>query len=160
MDSRKAIQLNLDMADFVGMAYLQDLTDAELFHRPCDGGNHIAWQLGHLIVSEHELIEKVCPGTMPALPAGFAAKYTKATAASNKPADFDTKAALISAFRIQREGTLKNLAKQSDTDLDQLTGLDYAPTIGGLFSMMGSHWMMHGGQWPIIRRQLGRPPLF
>jgi hypothetical protein len=29
-----------------------------------------------------------------------------------------------------------------------------------VFSMQGSHWMMHAGQWAVLRRKLGRPPLF
>ena len=160
MDSRQAVQLNLDMAAYVGSAYLQDLTDADLLHRPCEGGNHIAWQLGHLIVSEHNLMEIVCPGTMPPLPTGFAERYAKETAASDNAAQFDSKEALLKAYETQRAATLKNLAKQSDSDLDRATGVDYAPTVGSMFSMMGSHWMMHGGQWAVIRRQLGRPPLF
>jgi hypothetical protein len=160
MDSRQAIQLNLDMSAYVASAYLADLTDADLLHRPCPGANHIAWQLGHLIVAEHDLIDKVCPGTMPALPAGFRERYTKETAGSESPSQFDTKADLMKAFETQRAGTLKNLSNQKDSDFDRDTGVDYAPTVGSMFSLQGSHWMMHGGQWAVIRRQLGRPPLF
>jgi hypothetical protein len=32
--------------------------------------------------------------------------------------------------------------------------------VGALFSVEGSHWLMHAGQWAVIRRQLGRKPLF
>ena len=34
------------------------------------------------------------------------------------------------------------------------------PTVASLFSLAGTHWVMHAGQWAIVRRQLGRPPLF
>jgi uncharacterized protein (DUF1330 family) len=32
----------------------------------------------------------------------------------------------------------------------------YAPTVAAAFSMLGSHWLMHAGQWVIVRRELGR----
>jgi hypothetical protein len=32
----------------------------------------------------------------------------------------------------------------------------YAPNMGALCNMMGSHWMMHAGQWVVVRRELGR----
>jgi hypothetical protein len=28
--------------------------------------------------------------------------------------------------------------------------------MGALCNMMGSHWMMHAGQWVVVRRELGR----
>lgn len=160
MNGREAIRLGLDMAEFVSLAYLQDLAPADLLHRPCPGANHIAWQLGHLIVAEHELIEKVCPGRMPALPAGFAGRYTKETCTSDNPADFHSSDEFLAAYRTQRAGTLSALNALTDADLDAASGVDYAPNVGGIFSMQGSHWLMHAGQWAVIRRQMGRPPLF
>ena len=54
----------------VGM-YLGDLSDADLLVRPVPGANHIAWQLGHLIVAEQHLLAAYLPGAQwPTLPAG------------------------------------------------------------------------------------------
>ena len=33
----------------------------------------------------------------------------------------------------------------------------HAPTLGALYLMQGGHWLMHCGQWVIVRRQLGKP---
>jgi len=38
--------------------------------------------------------------------------------------------------------------------------ITHAPTIGAMFSMHGTHYVMHAGQWAVVRRQLGRKPLF
>jgi hypothetical protein len=160
MDSSDAIKLGLDMAEYVSMAYLEDLTDADLMHRPCVGANHIAWQLGHLVSSEHQLVEMVKPGSMPPLPAGFAERFTKVTATSDDPSQFLPKADVLRVAREQRAGTLAALRTLNDADLERPSGVDYAPTVAGIFSLQGSHWMMHAGQWAIVRRQLGRPPLF
>lgn len=160
MNASHAIRLGLEMADFVCQAYLADLTDEQLMMRPCEGTNHINWQIGHLIRSEHELISMVAPGQMPALPAGFADRYAKETASLDDPKAFLTKDQLLAVFKEQRAATLAALEKQTDADLDKSTGVDYAPTVGSMFSMQGSHWLMHGGQWVIVRRKVGKPALF
>ena len=160
MNSREAIKLGIDCSSMVSLMYLDDLTDSELMQRPCAGCNHINWQVGHLIVSEQGMTEGVAPGSLPALPAGFAEKYTKETAATDDPAAFAPKAELLRVHKEQRAAMLAVLDKQSDADLEKPTGMDYAPTVGAMFSLHGSHWMMHAGQWAVVRRQLGRPPLF
>jgi uncharacterized damage-inducible protein DinB len=163
MDSRGAIQIGIQCSDQIVQGYLSDLTDAELLVRPVPGINHIAWQLGHLIASEHGMLSAAFPGSMPALPAGFAEKHSKETAASDNPADFLTKAKYLELMTEQRQAALASLAKQSDADLDLPSPesvRSYAPTMASLFSLIGSHWMMHVGQWAVIRRKLGRPPLF
>lgn len=160
MDSRQAIKLAIDTGEFVSMGYLSDLSDAELLHRPAAGCNHINWQLGHLIASEHKMIEGVAPGSMPPLPAGFAEKYTKETSGCNDPKALASKDELLALSKQQRAGTLAALEKMSDADLDKPTGVEYASTVAAMFSLQGGHWMMHAGQWAVVRRQLGRPPLF
>jgi len=160
MNAQQAIQIAIDAGQMIALGYLEDLTDKELFHRPAPGANHINWQLGHLIVSEHEMINTAKPGSMPPLPQGFAERYTKETAASDDPRQFLTKEQLLEAFRQQRVATLQALHSLSAEELDRPSGVPYAPTVAALFSMQGTHWVMHAGQWAVIRRQLGRKPLF
>lgn len=159
MDSRDAIKLNIEMAAMVCKSYLEDLTDEEMMQRPHAGCNHINWQVGHLIATEHSMIESVAPGSMPALPEGFADKYSKDTAGNNDAAAFAPKAELMSVAAEQRAGTMAKLAKATDADLiaeapEPMRG--FAPNVAAIYSMQGSHWMMHAGQWVILRRELGR----
>lgn len=163
MNAHDAIKLSIDSAKFITLEYLADLSDEDMLQRPHPECNHIKWQMGHLISSEHQMIDAVCPGSMPALPEGFAERYTKEAATSDQPDAFDSKADLRKLLEDQREGTLAALATLSDEDLSKpapeaMQG--YAPTVADVFSLQGGHWMMHAGQWAIIRRQLGRPPLF
>jgi hypothetical protein len=157
MDSRAAIKMAIDMGDRVAMSYLNDLSDEDLMRRPHPSCNHLNWQIGHLISSENQLNSKAFPGAVPALPAGFAEKYTKETAGKDDPSAFARKAQLMEAFQQQRAATLALLDKQSDQDLDKPTGVSFVPTVGALLSLHGSHWLMHAGQWVIVRRQLGKP---
>jgi hypothetical protein len=160
MNVREAIKLSINCGDAVSMGYLSDLTDQELLHRPCKGCNHINWQLGHLIASENDMVNQSRPGSMPPLPAGFAEKYTNDTATLDDPQKFCTKAELMAAYKQQRAAALAELEKISDAQFDDPSGLDYAPTVGAVMSMLGSHALMHAGQWAVVRRQLGRKPLF
>ena len=163
MDTKTAIKTALDTANMICTSYLGDLTDEEMMHRPAPGCNHIKWQVGHLIASEHDMINQCYPGSMPELPAGFAEKYNKETSKSDDASAFDSKEDLMKLYETQRAGTLNLLGKIADEDLSK-EGPEairsYAPTFGAAFLMQDAHWMMHAGQWAVIRRQLGREPLF
>ena len=157
MQVRDAIKIGIDAAEMVTKTYLGDLSDSDLMQRPHPQCNHINWQVGHLIASEHEMLDKFVAGGMPPLPQGFEAKYSKENAGSDNPQDFATKAELLAAQQSQRAATLKALAELSDQDWQKPTGISYAPTMAELFVIQGTHWMMHCGQWVIVRRQLGKP---
>jgi uncharacterized damage-inducible protein DinB len=163
MDSKTAIKASIDMGKMISMAYLEDLTDEDMMHRPHPDCNHIKWQLGHLIAAEHGIIDGCAPGSMPALPDGFAEKYTRETCGTDDPGFFHSKDELLKVFEEQRNGTLTALENMSDEDLDKPAPeamQAYAPNVGTAFVMQDSHWVMHAGQWAVVRRQLGRPPLF
>jgi hypothetical protein len=163
MNSRQALKAGIDGAQMITDRYLADLSDADLMVRPIPGTNHIAWQLGHLIQSENSLTEGACPGSMPKLPAEFAKKLKRDNFGSDNPADFFTKEEYLKVAKEQRAATLAALEKLSDADLDK-PGPEsmraFCPTVASIFVLQGSHWLMHAGQWAIIRRKLGKPPLF
>ena len=163
MDARQALKAGIDMSRMVCNSYIEDLTDEDLMKRPHPVCNHINWQLGHLISSDHNMVSGVIPDSMPALPDGFAEKYTKETASSDDASAFCTKAELLAAAEAQLNGALEVLKGLSDEDLDTASPEpinQYAPTTGHVFELLGSHWMMHCGQWVVVRRQMGKAPLF
>jgi uncharacterized damage-inducible protein DinB len=157
------LRASLETAAFAINGYLQDLTDEDLLVRPVENANHMAYQLGHLIASEHAMINAVSPGSMPDLPEGFADAYTKESPQSDDPSRFHTKAEYVELMRAQRAGTLAALEQISDETLDRPSPenyREYAPTVGSIFALQAIHWMMHSGQWVIVRRKLGHAPLF
>jgi hypothetical protein len=144
-------------------AYIQDLTDEDLMRRPVPNANHIAWQLGHLIAAEHQLNNMVCPESMPELPSGFAEKHGKETASSDDVSAFCTKQEYIEAMEQQRAGTLALLDRLSDEELEKPAPepiQKFGPTVGAVIAGNSAHWMMHAGQWVIVRRQLGKVAMF
>jgi len=97
---------------------------------------------------------------MPALPEGFAAKYEKATAGSNNVADFATPEELKSLYQSQRTALLAAIDACPIDQMGQPAAeaiQAYCPTIYDAFSMQATHWLMHCGQWVVIRRELGLP---
>jgi len=159
MNAKQALQLGIDMGEMICQQYLEDLSDAEMMKRPAPGCNHINWQLGHLIASEHMMISAVDPQAMPALPEGFAERYSRENTGVDDPAALCSKAELMQTFAQQRAATRAALERIPESELDRETGISYAPTAASMFSMQGSHWLMHAGQWAVVRRQLGRAPL-
>jgi hypothetical protein len=142
--------------------YISDLSDADLLVRPVPGANHIAWQLGHLIAAECRLLSGIPGGVSPELPAGFAERHGKETAAAEPPKGFLTKAEYLALFKKVREQTFAKLDKLPDADLDKAnTGpmAQFCPTLGLLFLLTANHQMMHAGQFAVVRRKLGKPIL-
>lgn len=163
MNFKDSIRSSLNVADFMVQGYLADMTPQDLMLRPVPDANHIAWQLGHLISAERHLVEAAAPGTMPPLPDGFAERHTKDTAASDKPADFLSKDEYMKLAKDVRAATLNVLDQFSEADFDKpVTGRvpPFVMCAGDCFVTIGPHWIMHTGQWVVVRRKLGRPRMF
>ncbi len=160
MNTKDAIRGTMDISLTVLKTYFGDLTDAELMRRPAAGCNHLAWQLGHLIASEGSLLNMVCPGAAAELPAGFAEQHSKETAASDDASKFCTKQQYSDLFDKVRAATLAALDTLPEAKLDE-PGPEpmraYCPTVGSLFILIGTHPMMHAGQFVPVRRALGKP---
>jgi hypothetical protein len=162
MDTKQAIISSWTQSDFFWQAYLADLTDKELLARPCPAGNHIAWQLGHLIQTEQHLVDKAAPGKVEPLPADFKARHKKDTASSDDAGKFLTKDEYIRLAKQVRADAMNALEGLPTADLAKpVTGVPpFCKTVGDTFMFLGAHWLMHAGQWAVIRRSLGKPPLF
>ena len=143
---------------------VSDLSDADLLLRPVPPANHFAWQLGHLIAAERDIVLQQLPAaTMPELPKGFGKQHNKEAATSDDPAAFCTREEYVTLLGKIREATLAELSKLKDSDLDRPTVGDlkqHFPTLGTIFGMLSSHIMMHLGQASVIRRKLDKPVLF
>ncbi len=163
MNALQIIEIGLNTSNMIASGYLSDLTDEEMLLRPDPNCNHIKWQMGHLIVSDHQMINGCVAGTLSDLPEGFAEKYSKETAQSDNQEDFDSKSTLIELQEKQHAAIKSALANFSEADLDQPgpeSMKDYAPNLGAALNMITAHWLMHAGQWAVIRRQTGRSPIF
>jgi hypothetical protein len=162
MTTKDAICQTIELCHTVTEGYFKDLSDKDLLVRSVPGANHIAWQLGHLISSDCEMLTGIGHKTPP-LPGDFAARHGKETATSDDPAKFFKKADYERLTAEVKAAKLAAVRGTPDGDLDK-PGPEsmraYAPTVGSILMLLGTHWLMHAGQFVPIRRKLGKPAMF
>ncbi len=162
VDAKDAIRSSANFSSMVLNSYISDLDDADLLRRPGDGCNHLAWQLGHLIASEVQLLESVAPGQSIELPEGFAEAHSKEQTGNDDPSAFQSKQTYQSLHERVRSATLAALDAYPASDLDNPAPesfRSFCPTMGDMFVLIATHPMMHAGQFAVVRRQLGKPIL-
>jgi hypothetical protein len=160
MTAKDVILRTYDMSDSITRAYLADLTAADLLVRPVPGQNHIAWQLGHLILTEHRFVDGIKPGASPRLPPGFEEGHGRDKSSVDDPTKFLPPEGYLRLFAAQREATKTVLNGLDEAALDAPgpEGMrQMAPTVGAGFTLMGNHVLMHVGQYVSVRRKLGKP---
>jgi len=160
MNAKDAIRQTLGLSTHVVKEYVKDLSDAELLKRPGPGSNHLAWQLGHLIASECQLLDAIKPGAAPGLPGGFAEAHTKETTGIDDAAKFSKKQQYLDLMDKVNAASLAALDKFSEADLDQPSPENFRkmfPTMGSMFLLIATHPLMHAGQFVPVRRALGKP---
>lgn len=139
---------------------LGDFTDAELLVRPCEGANHIAWQLGHLIVAEASMVEAVAPGKGGQVPENYKAIFSKENASSNDSSLFPKKAELLATFDLVRSASIEWAKGLQAEDLPK-PGPErmraFIPTVGALARILLEHTAIHVGQFQVTRRKLNKP---
>ena len=162
MHAKDAIRSAGNLTTAVLKSYVSDLDDADLMRRPGTGCNHLAWQLGHLISSEAQLLNMMCPGAAAELPDGFAEAHGKDQASSDNAGQFHDKQTYLKLYDQVRASTEAALEALDDADLDKPAPEDFrqfCPTLGDMFVLTVSHGLMHAGQFVVVRRQAGKPIL-
>lgn len=158
MNTKDAIKQTYEFSQMVLNGYLGDFSDEELMNRPGEGCNHLAWQLGHLINSECDLLNMIVPGAACELPNGFTEQHHKDNCKSDE--GFHTKAEYMELFGKVKEATFAALDGMSEEDLDKPAPeqmRQFCPTAGAMFILIGTHVMMHVGQIVPVRRKLDKP---
>jgi uncharacterized damage-inducible protein DinB len=162
MKAQDVLSSAYQTSDTVLRTYVSDLSDADLLHRPGNGCNHLAWQLGHLIASDVSLLNSVCPNAAATLPDGFAERYSKATASLDAPSAFDTKAEYLRLMDLNKAAALAAFSSVSEERLSEPGPAQFQPmfpTVGSVLLLVATHGLMHSGQFVPVRRSLGKPIL-
>ncbi len=161
MNGTEAIKSQLTSTQHILAMLIEDLSDADVLVRPVDKANTIAWQIGHLILSEQGLVKGNLSGAQyPELPAGFAEQHAMEKTAADPSKGFGTKAQYVELFNKTRAATIAAVEKMSDADLDKPSSgnmAKWAPTLGHLLGLVANHTLMHAGQFSVTRRKLGKP---
>lgn len=159
MNANDILKYNIKLCHSVTKMYLEDVSEEEMFVRAVDGSNHLAWQLGHLIGSDAQMLAMV-GGNPPALPDGFAEAHGKETINDDDRSHFKTKAEYLDLMNQLNEAAIAFIDGLTEEDFAKPGPEEmraYMPTVGTVLLMLGSHEMMHTGQFAAIRRKLGKP---
>lgn len=162
MNSKDAIRSSANFSATVLKTYISDLEDADLMRRPGEGCNHLAWQLGHLIASEIQLLGVVAAAPEIQLPDEFAEAHSKEQCNNDDPASYHDKSTYVELFDTVRAASAAALDSYPETDLDNPSPenfRNFCPTMGDMFTLIATHPLMHAGQFVVVRRQLGKPIL-
>ena len=159
MTGKEVLKASLTSTQMVLNMYLGDLSDADLLVRPVPSANNIAWQLGHMITSEAWLLAELPGATYPE--SGMVlTDYGKETAQTGPKGGYLTKAKYLDAFAKIRAASIANVERLTDADFDKPTKgpmAQFAPRLGDLVVLVANHTLMHGGQFTVTRRALGKP---
>ena len=160
MYAKDIISQTLDTSDRILRTYVGDLDHTQLTSRPAPGMNPIAWQIGHLLSVERKFVDAIKPGSSPALPAGFDEAHGKDAGLSDDTSKYATKDEYLKLFAAQRDATKNVLAALTEAEMavpPENTFGGMCPTTGHLINFLGSHVMMHVGQFVPVRRLAGKP---
>jgi hypothetical protein len=158
MDAKDALRMTMDTGLRVLNQYIEDFSDEELAEPPAPGCNPLAWQLGHLIVSETQLVNLIRPGQAAELPAGFVERHPRENPSGGGP--YYSKQEYQRLFEQVRASTLKALEAVDESEFDAPAPERLRkrfPTVGSLFVLIGTHPLLHAGQFAVARRRLGKP---
>ncbi len=163
MEIREFLRNSLQRAEMLTTRLLDGFTDEQLLVRATRSANHIAWQLGHLIVSTHQAGEMIKSGSMPKLPDDFSKRHSDRTAAVDEAETFLSKAVYLEMLADHRRALMMLI---QTLDYDTLLGpapdgyQDAVTTIADLLHLTADHEILHAGQISVVRRVLGMPNVF
>lgn len=145
--------------------FTKDLTPDEWFWSPSEFTTHVAWQVGHLAVSDYNLCLRRVRGRTPADESLLSDAFNEHFKLGSQPvadaAKYPPVSEIVRVFDAVHAQSLKELGAMSDEELDvpveqphpvfktKLGAIDYA----------SSHDMVHNGQIGLLRRLMGKPAL-
>ncbi len=155
----------IEFARTYSQSLLEDLEDADWFFTPNNLTTHLAWQVGHLAMSQYGLTLFRQRGRAEIDSQLMSGKFRKLFMRGTQPsADRDVYPSPDEILAV-----LDRVHQQMRIELPQFDGegLDepvdaphaaYATRYGALL-FAGDHEMLHAGQIGLLRRLMGKPPL-
>ena len=142
-------------------AFTADLTGKEWEHRAVPGSNCAAWLVGHLILTDRNVLKTLGITDLPELPAGFETRFSRAENAPHAES-FGDPAILVPLFDKHRDMVTAAIMKMPAAQFDEALPKPHPrfSKFGEYLAFMTIHVVTHAGQISTIRRSLGRPPLF
>ncbi len=136
-----------------------DLSDEEYFKIPLPGTNHVGWLVGHIAVSEDSMVSAIC-GTTPTTDEATIGLFTAGSKSTADAAAYPARSQIDAMFRDSRANMIEKLKAFDDATWDDPSpeGWDknFFPTLGAIWTMMGTHPFWHVGHITVCRTALGK----
>lgn len=157
---------HIEFARTYMLSLLEGLSDDDWFWTPEAYPTHIAWQVGHLAMSEYGLTlfqqrgrdREVDSGLMSS---GFRKKFMRGTTPQLDRETHPQPDEIMEVLARVHEQMRKEVVTYSEEELDEPLGpptAAYATRYGALL-FAGDHEMIHAGQIGMLRRLMGKEPL-
>lgn len=163
-----ALELAIGQIEFARSYVLQllDATPADLwFDIPAGAPASIAWQVGHLAVSQYGLLmfrqRGREPGDLELVPGRFRKRYARGSLPSAGPDDQPSAEELLDRLQQIHGQSLIELRAADPSRLLEAVEMPYAvyPNKLGAVLFCPLHEQIHAGQIGMLRRLLGLPPV-
>lgn len=143
--------------------FTSDLSDTEYFRSPCPGGNHVAWNVGHIAVSEDSITAQLTGGK-PVIAESVTALFKGGSTCFDDASKYPSRKEIDALFGDSRSRTVEALlsydvSKWNDPSPGNWLKSPF-PTLGSLWGLQGTHQFWHLGQITTCRQALGKKRLF
>jgi hypothetical protein len=145
--------------------FLKDLTDAEWYWSPPQFTTHVAWQVGHLAVTQYNLCLRRVRGRTTDDESLISNPYIDAFKLGSKPVAKPEKNLPLDeirhVFEAVHKQSIHELGGRNEADLDEPLEQPHPrfKTKLGAVEFCAQHELVHAGQIAMLRRLMGKPPL-
>ena len=155
--ARDVILQQLHTGTFLIQKFTNDLLDEEYFIAPTTGGNHTAWNLGHVACVEDSIVSSLC-SRQPQLPKAVRDLFARGTSCSSDATRYPSRAEIDSLFSETRERTVYAVEELRDALWNDPAPPSFPreifPTRGAAWSALGTHQFWHLGEVAVCRTAL------
>lgn len=145
---------------------LLDATSSDEWFLMPGGVSHVCWQVGHLAMAEYRLCLERIRGRLPEdedlIDAHFLRRFGRGSIPAPNPANLPPPKEVREVFDRVHDRVLAELHELDEAELDRPPREAHrlCETKGQLLGWCSRHEMFHAGQLALLRRLIGKPPIW
>lgn len=144
--------------EYIGML-VQGMTDEQLMHRAGSNGNHAIWILGHLAVSDDQILAALT-GTESKLSETLTKQFIGGSEPSDNRSDYPSRESLLATMQQTHERFIDWVESLDEESMNKAAPeflQPFAPDAISTAFSVSAHDLCHAGQISTARASLGIP---
>ena len=158
-EAKDVILYQLATSEYLFNQMTADLSDEEYFKVPLPGTNHPAWLLGHVAVSGDRMSAATC-GKETQTDQATQELFVAGSTCHEDPSKYPPRAQIDAMFRDCQANVVELLKAFPNGKWDDPSpegwNKDLFPTLGTIWTLIGSHPFWHVGHLTVCRAALGK----